>query len=379
MMARLRVILPPGWVIVAFVAAYLTFEAPVLYFEWKLNARLEVERPGTHAIRLGAFALGVWRVAGFHPAYRPRYRAWLELTPWSVRKPMPGGPIAVGWEDLLPLGSLCLISAQQGLLGPLKTLIVFLIGYLSTLAIPMWMTGAGAFGYAIAFGIGLIVRLWPDPIICLAASIAIYGIARVGIRASMAKFPWPDFPEFEANPTIIKTLESDCGWPFDLLRPDFVCRPKLSRADGVMIGLLAGWFVFAAESLLTIPADRLILVQVSFLMAVTFSVVGRTGMYYRNHAPPISLWGRIRTFRWIIPGYDQIFVAPICIGLIGVLASKWLRPRVFDELIFYPAMLAVAIAVALTAGPSLTRWRMTGKHRIFWSMANKAGQFIKVG
>ena len=41
---------------------------------------------------------------------------------------------------------------------------------------------------------------------------------------------------------------------------------------------------------------------------------------YSGYADPISLWGRIRTLRWIVPGYDQVF-------LVAAPASGWPLPR----------------------------------------------------
>jgi hypothetical protein len=43
--------------------------------------------------------------------------------------------------------------------------------------------------------------------------------------------------------------------------------------------------------------------------------VGRGFLYEYGFAPPISLWGRFLHFRWVIPCYDQLFVAPLCAGL----------------------------------------------------------------
>ena len=40
--------------------------------------------------------------------------------------------------------------------------------------------------------------------------------------------------------------------------------------------------------------------------------------YFPGHVPPISLWGRIRTGRLIIPGYDRVFLPPMLALVIGV-------------------------------------------------------------
>jgi len=113
-------------------------------------------------------------------------------------------------------------------------------------------------------------------------------------------------------------------------------RLNLSRVDGLLIGLLAGWYLFASESLLTNPADRVLMVKMVFAIVVLgFSFV-RFLVYRDGYAPPISLWGRIRTFRWIVPGYDQVFLAPLCTLLVGILAFDRFRPPGLDDLTFLP-------------------------------------------
>ena len=58
----------------------------------------------------------------------------------------------------------------------------------------------------------------------------------------------------------------------------------------LLIGLMVGWYLFAAESLLTFPGDRLVLVQVTFSNAVIFLAGSRTVLYCGGYAPPISVW-----------------------------------------------------------------------------------------
>jgi hypothetical protein len=105
----------------------------------------------------------------------------------------------------------------------------------------------------------------------------------------------------------------------------------------------------------------------------------RTIHYCTGYAPPISLMGRIRTFRWIIPGYDKIFLAPFCTLLVGVLAIDSFRPPGLDDLIALPIALAIAVTVTLDTGPSMQSWRLTGQHRITVTASKMSGEFVKVG
>ena len=100
------------------------------------------------------------------------------------------------------------------------------------------------------------------------------------------------------------------------------------------------------------------------LNAVLFCSVGRFATYIWNYRPPISLWGRIWTGRWIIPGYDQMLAAPVCALIVGVLLpfllDYWGAPPEY----FFPLSLTVVLLIVLEMGPSLNRWQLTGNHRI---------------
>jgi hypothetical protein len=70
------------------------------------------------------------------------------------------------------------------------------------------------------------------------------------------------------------------------------------------------------------------------------------------------------TRRWIIPGYDRVFVAPAATMLIAAAL-----PRLLIEVGVAPAataFLATAAAVitAIGMGPTLANWGLTGEYRL---------------
>ena len=80
--------------------------------------------------------------------------------------------------------------------------------------------------------------------------------------------------------------------------------------------------------------------------------------------PQISLWGRALTFRWIIPGYDQVLVGPICALLVGPMAmSVFWNSRVPGEICLSIAS-GLTVHFALISPPRLRHWRLTGHHRL---------------
>src|SRR5689334_10874057 len=114
MIGRLRLIVP-SWGVLTFALFFLFFEAPVLYFEWRLGRRmLDLRiRPGTTLVYVAAAFYGMYRAVVFHPFCREDYRKWLEQTPWTVHRPLPMGPIPLIWEDGIILGLLILITLTQ--------------------------------------------------------------------------------------------------------------------------------------------------------------------------------------------------------------------------------------------------------------------------
>jgi hypothetical protein len=84
-----------------------------------------------------------------------------------------------------------------------------------------------------------------------------------------------------------------------------------------------------------------------------------------------SLYRRCVTGRWIVPGYDQVLVAPLC-----VLVLAWFLPflmprtRLSGE-ISLAICVAVLVLVSRGMGPSWPRWLLTGNHRLVPAITNR--------
>ena len=87
-------------------------------------------------------------------------------------------------------------------------------------------------------------------------------------------------------------------------------------------------------------------------------------IYTQGYRSPISILGRALTFRWVVPGWDQVFVGPIVSFLVGPAAVifNW-NSRVPGEIIFSIAG-GMAVLIALISPPRLRHWRLTGQHRL---------------
>lgn len=355
-----------------------------LYLWVRLNASVpeiveEFSRESSRwrdAIAAGLMAIyGAYRVAGFHPCFRTDYRRWLELTPWNSRKSLPLGPIHLVWQDALLLGSLVLFlnGTPYGRLGAAAAL---LSGYLALLDFSFWITGPWWMVYVILFGLGLAIRLLASPPLALALLVVLCALSMAGLRWALARFPWQTSPAAEYVRRQFAVTAPDrqkppLEWPYNRLvgvRPERV----LPYRDGILLSLLAGWWLYAITSNLTAPHDRANVPPFLFGLVTLVACVTRLALYVVPCWPPISVWGRIRTGRWIIPGYDYVLIAPLCTLLVAAIASPAasLAGSAYN-VITYSLATAIVLMIALNVGPSRRRWYLTGHHRfVAWGSSD---------
>ena len=329
-------------------------------------------------------AYGVYRVTAFHPFFRPRYREWLAQTPWTSRKPLPVGPVAWVWEDGVILAGLAVLAWADGHIDPVLAATIPLLSGGVLLTTSLFATGTWGFGYATAFALGLAVWLGPNRWAFFGAAIGANLLGHIGYRRSLNRFPWPSDPSEGWWPFALMVLgvvhdqsRVLCGWPFDYLRPDLSDQPRIDLADAALISLLSGWWLFAVGSLLP-PQDRMNLLTGCLLLGAGTLSVLRLGLYRSRCSPPLNFWGRIVTFRWIIPGYHQVYLGPIATLFIPLPCVNLLLRWGIPGDVAIPISFTLAMFVAFSARPSLKSWRLTGRHRILPSYQHTTA-FIKVG
>lgn len=372
----IRVVLPPRWAIGIALVLYLIPEAWYFWWQWWVG----LPGAGEELLRFrdalaGAICAGygAFRVLAFHPALRPAYRRWLELAPWTSRKPLPLGPIHLVAQDIVVLAIVLLLlhdSQTRFVFVPAA----FLGSYLVVLCLSLMLTDVWKVGYVLAFGLGLVVRLGNLPAVSLCLLAALYAVAYFGLRRSLALFPW-QAPEWWEKllagfkPNQMEAPKSGLGWPYDHLSFNLPDR-LIPRKDAVLLSLLPGWYLYAVVALIPDYNDPSPILALAFLGGSVMCVVGRIANYCAIHWPPISLWGRIWTFRWIIPGYDQVLLAPLCVLLV-VVASVMTCILGAPPGIVIPLALSLELLITLNMGPTVKRWRLTGNHRIAPGGRNK--------
>lgn len=326
---------------------------------------------------VSAIAYGVFRVFAFHPAMRMDYLRWLALTPWRPRMPLPMGSVHLVAWDALPialLSLLCLGSADPSFV---ELSSMFMLAYLLAAGIAMAFTRAYCHAYVLAFGLGVAIIFFADEktVTALALLVALCLVGRHGLEFSLAGFPWGEASN-SSVPSKIQMLHdsfnlqkiSDVnrsrvdGWPYSVLAPGAKI-PSLSYSHGLTLSLLAAWYVYVFCSLRS-ENDRHLIVSIHFWMAIIVGPLTRCVIYCYDHWPPISFWGRIVTFRWIIPGYDRAFIAPLLACALGFGMRYLLDSCGVAGEIRVAVVVGVILLTLLNVGPTLKSWRLTGQHRL---------------
>ncbi len=246
MIRWLRVLMPVRWLWPLFFL-YLMAEGPALYLEMRLHIReQEFHHPSIALLHFTAVFYAIYRVARFHPLWRPGYRSWLESTPWTSRQPLPHGPVHLVVQDVFYMGILVLLGWPFLGVASLTVVQAFLVSYALILIPTLWLTEEKYCAYAVAFGCGLMVHSRLNWLAFVPAALTTYLLTYWGLRRSLGRFPWdPAWINFAKRLT-----EMDIGWPFSRLGPKFPNAPHIHLVDASLTSLLGGWWFFVLLSIL---------------------------------------------------------------------------------------------------------------------------------
>jgi hypothetical protein len=359
----------PLWLLLA-----LAF-GPTGYLKWRLisaGVRTTIEPmrdAGLLADKLllfCAFCYALCRVFADNPVWNKGYRDWLKLTPWMPGKRLPLGPIHLVWQDAVALAAFLGLAFVHQSFHPSVVLVAFAFPYL---LLTTWGLAAGEAGrWALPILAGLPVVLlrpvtgWWD-VLALAL---IVPFAQIGVSQLLRRFPWKSGGRIEEDgaKAVVKPKAAAAGGVFDALAPVAPAEPTRWWAAAVGSALV-GWWVFAVLQLAW-PAEEA-MAPIAQGMVVLFGLLLgfiRWATYASGFGAPITLRGRLSTGRLVIPGYDKILVAPICI-----LAAAIAWPEVAGRLgLGAPATIGTGYALLLflvaTLPPALGNWKLTGDHHL---------------
>jgi hypothetical protein len=375
MIAQLRVVLPGVGYLVASIVGFALLELFYGYLEWRFgpqdpNSSLRV------SLLWWPFFLATyaaWRVSGYHPVARRTYADWLGTAPWTNQRRLPLGPVHWAWQDLVLVGLAALFNAYFSWRHSLWAVCVFVGMYLLQLTFTFARSGQFWSMCFSVFGVGLMVVLRRDPVVCLGAGLASYIVL---FRHILAAVPWVQLNPSGEPPSggsNLNTILSDgaerFGLPFARSGPRLWESITLPRGGGLALGVLYGWLTY----ILTTFSDRgdVSGVLVFAAMGTVVMAFARVALYLTGYAPPISFWARLVTLRWIIPRYDYALLAPLIAISFLMAMGRLIARQQWDPNIYGSIALGGTVTLLLVLGPSLKKWRLTGNHRITLSANGK--------
>jgi len=326
-----------------------------------------------------AACFGFYRATAFHPYFRESYRKWLITTCWRVGRPLPLGPVTLTFSDAL------LVALTTALLWHAHTTVplfavagLFAAVYLLRIAFSLLREGPRGGGYAVAFGLLGMLIFGSEPEFACLVAVPTYLVAWLGLRRSLARLPHYEQGQLSkliASMNVPRgqrpAFQVASAWPFGYLAPH-ISAAGLPRFDATCIALLAGWTLFCLTAAsnernagFVLPDREAAGFALLGWLLCGFSVLARLSAYCISYPPPISLFGRLATGRWIIPGYDRALVAPIG----GLLIWWWLAPAL-SEVLHVPTAIGLSISLTLALlavlvpGPSYRDWVLASPCRM---------------
>ena len=93
---------------------------------------------------------------------------------------------------------------------------------------------------------------------------------------------------------------------------------------------------------------------------IPMGIAIRLGTYLFSMRSPMNFWGRLLTFRWIIPGYDQVLLGPLVAAFAPFLCL--LLPQFVPnctQRMVGPVANGLFLFLITSTGPALRRWQLT--------------------
>jgi hypothetical protein len=263
--------------------------------------------------------------------------------------PLPLGPVELGVRDVLVLAPVAALAHHGSGGSALLPLLVFGVCYLTPLLAPL--AGNGWWTFALSAGFAGLFRAAPHLSIMAGLLVAMYAVARAGLKHSLLR------------PAVKKTdvpSASGLGAPFEQLAP--VPPPKpIPLPHSVAYAAMVGWWAYCLCGSLAGDMTRGDVVIMTSLAGVLVGVI-RFSVYALGSDPPLGVRGRWVTGRWIVPGYDQILVAPMVVFLTAAVLPSALAKVIPSVAVVCGVCGTVFLLLALALPPTRARWLLTG-HR----------------
>ena len=369
MIKQFKQVMPRTVCIIPFAFVYiLTYSANIWLAPFDEPVPVEIVNVRLAIVLFTTVLYAVHRIINFCPLFRSGYGQWLTLSPWTFEKPLPMGPVHLTWVDSFVIGSLTSLVYFDGILNPTWPAIAFLSVQTVLLAIStLLIEESKPFSYVFVGIILLPFTVFPfrNHLIALLVLVILYTMTYASYRMILKNFPW-NTSFWKSDP--IKKLRKQAienrviGFPHRIFNAKDSL-PSLSFTEAIICSLLITWYLHIIRWLINEPYD----LTLFFMAAILLSFFRLLAYVCPCYGPPISLWGRICKFRFIIPGYDKIFLAPICIIAASIILPCSLATIGIGKTWGIEISVFVLLLLAFSFPPSLKKWRLTGKYRMVFS------------
>ena len=326
-------------------------------------------------IVLAAAFYAILRVFVRHPFVNPPYRDWLVATPYRPGAPLPFGSVELNWRDLVVITILVSPIFLHGFeLPAFVPITVFALTYslLTSTLLPFTKPWPAAYVILALAAPGIF--LWHYPVAAAVCTVCSAIVATAAMRMSLMEFPWRENTSArEVWKKDLRGMGSNAGAQIKTQSRDFhiySCHPigadsSIAPLHAVLLPLMAGWWMFCSNSMLDARIPNVGVGLAIFPAVTTFAcALVRLLIYLPRYRPPLTIWGRLRTGRLIIPGYDKVLFAPLLAVIlhfgIGIyLSIQGMRPYQAHTIGMVAALFALS-----ALGPTLNAWQLTSSAQI---------------
>jgi hypothetical protein len=290
---------------------------------------------------------------------------------------LPLGPIHLVWQDAAVLGILAALTAWHSPASWGLPLIVFGLTYLIGLALLLAFTRTWMPCLLLGF-------LWPLLLLpvmkgppTLAALAAIILFTSYGLRKSLAAFPWernsrddspalrPGRPKSALEVQIripglsnaASVATSNLGWPYHWLSAK-VGNTPMSISTSAALSALFGWWIYCLMAGPKMPLD-----PEAILLLAGIAALMRVVIYCSGVGPSFNLWGRFASGQIIVPGFDQVFVAPLVMLGLAIAGAVLIRHSGAWSSEATSVLVALLWFTLLSGRPTIRQWLLTATHR----------------
>lgn len=310
---------------------------------------------------------GIIRAIFFAP--EGAYKRWLATSPWTPAQPLPLGPVQFVWQDMLMLGILEAVGLHHNVPLGVPT-ICFGIVYAVTNGFRI--RNQRILAFIVGAGIPLVLRFVPGFYWKLLGIAVVDSVAYLGVHGWIRDGMLHDWEKPKRK--LLGEIKPH-GAPFDLQLMQRNHWARVRRFEWyIVISIWVCTVVYGLDYLLNLFAHLtyqtisreeefryLLTIQIIFACAPIFRLL----KYCLHYSPPIGWLSRFKNGMIIIPGYDKVFVAPLC-GLFVVFFGPEAFMKHYHLRIDFAMALSVLLMLAICRfmGPSLNDWQLTGFHRI---------------